>query len=598
MSILAQAAGNAEAAAELGSWFPVYALVGVLIAVVVGLSIIGRRAGERQALLWPAVGIERISGIPGWAGAMIAFGCWALLTAGVGFYLDVAWHVGRGRDKELFTAPHTAIVIGLGGIALAAAIGIVTATLQRIDTGIRVANLRIPWAAIPVGLLGGCALIGFPLDELWHKAYGVDVTMWSPTHLLMICGAIFSLVAGWLALAEAGVPVRRNGWTRLAYFAAAWLVLAGLTAVLGEFRFGVPQFQQLYHPVLLALACTFTFVAVRLALGPWWSVAVAVTVWLPEVLEIPIISDRTEFVPTRSPGIFIASAVAVELTALVLGVRRRIRFGVAAGLAVATLGFAGEFVWARGAAQPWKAALVPDALIVGGIGAVGAGVLAVGYARAAGRLGTPRLSRPVLAAAAAAVVLALLLPLPRRAPEGIVAAIDVSPTASGDAATVEVTLTPPDAVDGNRWFQVMAWQGNGYDVAELEEIEPGRFVTDHPVPIGGRWKTIVRLHDGAAMLGAPVFLPEDREIDAPEVPAEDRVVELGAEQDLLLREVRPGPATTGIVAYTVIALIAAAWIGAFAFAIRRIGDLGPLVPAPASDAEVRADGRMLHTVGH
>ena len=85
---------------------------------------------------------------------MIAFGCWALLTAGVGFYLDVAWHVGRGRDKELFTAPHTAIVIGLAGIALAAVIGIVTATLQRIDTGIRVANLRIPWSAIPVGLLG------------------------------------------------------------------------------------------------------------------------------------------------------------------------------------------------------------------------------------------------------------------------------------------------------------------------------------------------------------------------------------------------------------------------------------------------------------
>ena len=180
-------------------------------------------------------------------------------------------------------------------------------------------------------------------------------------------------------------------------------------------------------------------------------------------------------------------------------------------------------------------------------------------------------------------MLALLLPLPRRAPAGIVAAIDVSPTASGDAATVEVALTPPDAVDGNRWFQVMAWQGNGYDVAELEEIAPGRFVTDHPLPIGGRWKTIVRLHDGAAMLGAPVFLPEDPEIDASEVPAEDRVVELAAEQDLLLREVRPGPATTGIVAYTVIALVAAAWIGAFAFAIRRIGDLGPLVSAPASE---------------
>src|SRR6187551_1008634 len=214
MNILAQAVSNPEAAAELASWFPVYALVGGMVGVVVALTLIGRRTGEPQPLLWPAAAIERISGIPGWAGAMIAFGCWALLTAGVGFYLDVAWHVGRGRDKVLFTAPHTAIVIGLAGIALAGVIGIVTATLQRIPTGIRIANLRVPWSAIPVGLLGCCALIGFPLDDLWHRSYGVDVTMWSPTHLLMICGAIFSLVAGWLALAEAGVPVRRNGWTR------------------------------------------------------------------------------------------------------------------------------------------------------------------------------------------------------------------------------------------------------------------------------------------------------------------------------------------------------------------------------------------------
>jgi hypothetical protein len=274
----------------------------------------------------------------------------------------------------------------------------------------------------------------------------------------------------------------------------------------------------------------------------------------------------------------------VELAAFVVGTERRVRFGVVGGLAVATLGLAGEYAWAQGAAQPWQPALVRDALLVGGLGAVGAGVLAVGYTRAAGRLGTPRLPRAVAGAATIAVVLALLLPLPRRAPGGITAAVDVTPNAAGDAADVEVTLTPPDAADGNRWFQVMAWQGDGYDVAELEEVEPGRFVAEHPVPIGDRWKTIVRLHDGAAMLGAPVFLPDDPEIGAPEVPAEDRVVELGAEQDLLLREVRPGPATTGIVAYTVIALVAAAWIGAFILAVRRIGDLGPVarIDAPPS----------------
>ena len=79
--------------------------------------------------------------------------------------------------------------------------------------------------------------------------------MWSPTHLLMICGAVV-LARRRLAVPGRGraCPCARNCWTRFAYGIAGLLVLAGLTALLGEFRFGVPQFQQLYHPVLLAIA--------------------------------------------------------------------------------------------------------------------------------------------------------------------------------------------------------------------------------------------------------------------------------------------------------------------------------------------------------
>jgi hypothetical protein len=411
--------------------------------------------------------------------------------------------------------------------------------------------------------------------------------MWSPTHLLMICGAVFSLVAGWLALAEAGVPVRRNGWTRFAYGVAGLLVLAALTALLGEFRFGVPQFQQLYHPVLLAIASAFTFTAARLALGRGWSVVLALITFLPEVLGLPGVGGGgdVDFVPTRATGLFVVSALAVEAVAAVLGTERRLRFAVAAGLAVATLGFAGEYLWNRGASQPWRPVLVRDALLVGGLGAVGAAVLALGYARAAGRLGGPRLGRPVALAAIAAVVVALLLPLPRRAPDGVVAAIDVTPLGDG-TAEIAVELDPPGAADDARWFQVMAWQGDGYAVAELDEVEPGRFVAERPVPIVGRWKTVLRLHRGAELLSAPVFLPDDPEIGAEEVPAEDRTVALGDETSVLMREVQDGPATVGAIAYTVIGIVAVAWVLAFRAAIRRIGDADapPEVRGPSATA--------------
>ena len=38
-------------------------------------------------------------------------------------------------------------------------------------------------------------MIGFPLDDIWHRIFGQDVTLWGPTHLMMIGGANFSLFA-------------------------------------------------------------------------------------------------------------------------------------------------------------------------------------------------------------------------------------------------------------------------------------------------------------------------------------------------------------------------------------------------------------------
>ena len=33
------------------------------------------------------------------------------------------------------------------------------------------------------------ALVGFPLDDGWHRLFGQDVTLWGPTHLMLIGGA-------------------------------------------------------------------------------------------------------------------------------------------------------------------------------------------------------------------------------------------------------------------------------------------------------------------------------------------------------------------------------------------------------------------------
>ena len=562
--------------AKLESWSTLIVLLIAFAAIVVAVAVVGRRSaradddvnGTGDPMLWVPRGLERITGIPAWAAGMVGTAAFGLLVAGIGFYNDVAWHVGRGRDKELFTAPHTMIVVGLGFIALGSAVGIVIATFTRAETPLRVKGLRIPWSAVPLGLLGVCALGGFPLDDLWHAAYGIDVTMWSPTHMLMICGAAFSLIAAWLALAEAGVGFRDSRWSRVLHFIAAWFVLAGLSAPLGEFRFGVPQFQQLYHPVLLCLAAAFAFVPTRLVLGRGWAIVLAVFTFVPEALQIGSGSGASGFVPTRTVGTFLASAVAVELAAVIVGTENRLRFALVSGLGVGTLGLAGEWWWNQGAAQPWNTSLLPSAVLVGGLMALGAAVLGAAYGGAV--LREPgRLPRTAIALATVAVVVALLLPLPRRT-GNVNAALDIQPTASGESVNVTVTLDPPDAANDAHWFQVMAWQGGGMHAVDLHQVSPGTWQSDEPVPVGGKWKTMVRLQRGDELMSAPVFLPADPEIGAPEIPAVSRTIALGGEEQYLMREVKPGEATVKILAYAIIAIVALLWAGSFVLAAKRI----------------------------
>jgi hypothetical protein len=388
--------------------------------------------------------------------------------------------------------------------------------------------------------------------------------------MLMICGAAFSLIAAWLALAEAGVSFRENRWTKIAHFIASWFVLAGLTAPLGEFRFGVPQFQQLFHPILLLLAAAFAFVPTRIVLGRGWAMVLAIATFLPE--SIGLLSRTGGFVPTRTPGMFLASAVAVELAALVVGTERRLRFAITSGVGVATLGLAGEWLWNRNATQPWNGALMRDALIIGAVVAIGAAVLGATYAGAVARQ-PGRLPRAAVLLAAVAVVAGLLLPMPRRT-SNVVAQIDM--TRTGDEVALTVRLDPPDAAQNARWFQAIAWQGGGLHVVGLHAVAPGTYVADAPLPVGGKWKTMLRLHTGSAMMSAPVFLPADAEIGVPEIPAVSRTIAFGGEQQYLMREVKPGPNTVMVIAYVVIGFVALAWAAAFVLACVRIPRQPPL----------------------
>ncbi len=595
-SIIAADEGTLGGSA-LASWTPVTSLLIAYSLAVVALFAYGS-SGDGDwhplgALQRIGRGLTRLTGIPGWAAIAIGQSLFSLLLAGVGFYSDVQWHIALGRDEELFTAPHTAILLGLIGILAASVFGTLVATLDRWERGWKVFGLTVPWSMVPLGALGIGAVSGFPMDEVWHAAYGVDVTMWSPTHMLMILGASFTGLAGWLVMADTGVKPRDNRWASFLHGFAAWLTLQGLVASQGEFSFGVPQFAQVFQSMLISMAAALGFVAIRLVLGPGRAVLLGAIFFLTQFADIG--GDGP--VETRHGATFLVSALVIEAAARIVGVERRARFAVVSGIGVATLGLAGEWMWnstvlTDGAPQAWNSSLVAPAVVTSLVGGIGCALLGTGFARAF-RFSEPGLQvgRTGLALGAVLAVAPVLAFLPRHTGD-VVADITLEPAASEEfdeaGAIVTVELTPPDAADDAHWFQATSWQGGGLVLADMVEQAPGVWVSETPIPTEGLWKSLVRLHRGGnELMAAPIWFPDDPFIDEPEIPAVDRRIAMGSESQYLLRETEEGNSWLSPIVHGYLAMTVLAWLVAFAIGVRRIGSQGvpaapsePLQPAP------------------
>ena len=571
----------------LASWTPFWGLVGLFAAILLALYLYGRPAEPRWPLLQPLSripnGIERLTGIPGWAGASIGMALFGLLVAGQGFYSDVAWHIALGRDNELFTAPHSGILLGLVMILGGAVVGTLVATFEGVD-GLRLGGLRVPRSLMPLWALGLGAVSGFPLDEIWHREYGIDVTMWSPTHMLMILGATFTGLAAWLILAESGVRPTDGRWGRGAHLVCGWLTLQGLLAPQGEFTFGVPQFNLLFSPILVCLAAGMGLVALRIVHGRGWMLGLVIVNFVIQATGfLNIGGDAGGPVDTRFGATFLASAVVVELIAWLVDTEDRTRFALLSGLGIGTIGLAGEYAWNTNAWQPWTTNLFPAALLFGVVASVGAAVLGVAFARAVQRDGSGA-PLPRYAAAIAGLACIGVLLIPMRRPTGDVSVAVHLERQGTDAVAVMATVSPAGAADDASWFQASAWQGGGLELASMEPTgRPGEFRSDGTVPVGGQWKTLLRLHRGSEMMAVPLFLPADPGIDKPEIPAEDRTMDFRSEREYLLRETHSGNGWLSPAIHLTLLGVCAMWALAFTSTVRYLAPGGGRPRPPTAE---------------
>ena len=197
------AAGEPAGGAPVQDLIPAAIVAGLLTAAALALAA-GHRSGRVTVLTRLAALAERVVPVPGWAALPVLVTLGSLGIAAFGFFWDVATHIDSGRDSGPFAnVAHYPILAGLGGVALA---GFLAAVLGA-DARDRAAIAWAPGWRIPLGgalllLCGAVAMLGFPLDDVWHRIFGQDVTLWGPTHVLMIGGASLAPIAAWLLLVE------------------------------------------------------------------------------------------------------------------------------------------------------------------------------------------------------------------------------------------------------------------------------------------------------------------------------------------------------------------------------------------------------------
>src|SRR5215510_9067289 len=133
----------------------------------------------------------------------------ASTSVALGAHWDIAWHRSIGRDT-FWSPPHLMIYAAAVLAALAAGSQILTATFARGEAPgtVRVLGFRGPLGAFIAAWGGITMLTSAPFDDWWHNAYGLDVKILSPPHMVLAAGIVavhlgaLILILGYMNRAE------------------------------------------------------------------------------------------------------------------------------------------------------------------------------------------------------------------------------------------------------------------------------------------------------------------------------------------------------------------------------------------------------------
>src|SRR5215210_9281454 len=310
----------------------------MIITAAMFWLVLGHRSGRVKLLHRLGLFSERVAGLPPWAALPLGVLSGSLLIAVFGMYWDIATHLDAGRDPGPFAnAAHYFILVGLFGVFFAGLLAVFLPSERPGRAGLELpGGLHAPLGGVLILVCSGIALIGFPLDDVWHRIFGQDVTLWGPTHLQLFGGASLSTLGGMILLTEGASEageVRPSGATRMLRLNQVLLggaFLIGLSTFQGEFDYAVPQFRLVWHPILLMLAASVALVSARVYIGRGGALgAVLFFIAVRGILSLlvsPLFGHTTLHFP-----LYLVEAAVVEVVALRYGREQPLKLGLFAG---------------------------------------------------------------------------------------------------------------------------------------------------------------------------------------------------------------------------------------------------------------------------
>ncbi len=255
----------------------------------------------------------------------------AVTSVMIGGHWDVSWHSSIGRDT-FWTPAHMAIY--LCGVLSGLTFGyLILSTTFSSRSPLRHASVNIWGFRAPLGAFiaswGGITMLtSAPFDNWWHDAYGLDVKIVSPPHMLLFLG-VYGVLIGTLVLIR-GYANRVQGKDRAV---AQWLFLyvSGMTLVMIMFMIMEFTSRSNLHSstpyIAVSLLAPLSLATASRATGKRFPATVVASIYTAMIVGLililplfpaepklgPVYQHVTQFIPPQFPILLIVPAVALDL---------------------------------------------------------------------------------------------------------------------------------------------------------------------------------------------------------------------------------------------------------------------------------------------